>query len=210
VTRLRDDLTHAHEQIEGEQLLTLFRLTRLAPPSGDFELVLADTRKTYPAPAPTRRTETHPEADSEKRPYFTVEPLLFTLVRRLDEEPRPGESEYYLCVFAFDTFPRRAQHSHTFATFIKASGVAVEAHTISWLPRSQHIELARTQSEPGMNLDLHQTLSFARDLSARVYEWGPYRIRPELYIRSLWQIERLNSATQRRCSTGSSWCQEHC
>jgi hypothetical protein len=44
-----------------------------------------------------------------------------------------------------------------------------------------------------MNLDLDQTLNFARDISARAYEWGPYRIRPELYERSLRQIERLNN-----------------
>jgi hypothetical protein len=193
VTRLRDELTKAHEQIQGEQLLMLFRLTRFAPPSRDFERVLTDTRNTYPEPALRRRTEAHPESDSEKRPHFPAEPLPLAAVSSLDKEPRQGEPEYYLSVFAFDTVPRRAQYSHTFATFIKASGGSVEAHTISWLPRSKHIEVARTQSEPGMNLDLHQTLDFARGLSARVHEWGPYRIRPELYERSLRQIERLNS-----------------
>jgi hypothetical protein len=193
VTRLRDDLTRAHQQTKGEQLLMLFRLTRFAPPSPDFERVLADTRNTYPAPALRRRTEAHPEADWEKYPHFPAGPLPFTALSSLDEEPRQGEPEYYLSVFAFDTVPRRTQYSHTFATFIKSSGGSVEAHTISWFPRSKHIEVARTQSEPGMNLDLHQTLSFARGLCARVYEWGPYRIRPELYERSLRQTERLNS-----------------
>jgi ABC-type phosphate/phosphonate transport system substrate-binding protein len=192
VTRLRDELSKAHEQIEGEQLLMLFRLTRFAPPSADFERVLADTRKTYPAPAPRRTTEAHPEADSQKRPHLPAELPLFP-VSSLDQEPRQREPEYYLSVFAFDTVPRRAQHSHTFATFIKSSSGSVEAHTISWFPRSRHIEVARTQSEPGVNLDLQQTLGFARGLSARVYEWGPYRIRSELYERSLRQIERLNS-----------------
>jgi ABC-type phosphate/phosphonate transport system substrate-binding protein len=210
VTRLRDELTEAHKQIQGEQLLMLFRLTRFAPPSADFERVLADMRKTYPAPALRKRTEAHPEADSPsllslshegergraegvKRLLFSAEPLPFAAVSSLDQEPGQGEPEYYLCVFAFEGVPRRAQYSHTFATFIKASEGSVEAHTISWLPRSKHIEVARTQSEPGINLDLHQTLSFARGLSAGVYEWGPYRIRPELYERSLRQIERLNS-----------------
>jgi hypothetical protein len=44
-----------------------------------------------------------------------------------------------------------------------------------------------------VNLDLPETFRFARELGARVYEWGPYRIRPELYERGLRQIERLNS-----------------
>jgi ABC-type phosphate/phosphonate transport system substrate-binding protein len=193
VTRLRDQLTRAHEQIQGEQLLMLFRLTRFARPSGDFKRVLAETRNTYPEPALGRRTEAHPEFDSEKRGHFPADSLSLAALNTLDTEPRPGEPEYYLSVFAFDSVPRRSRYSHTFATFIKSSGGSVEAHTISWFPRSKHIEIARTQSEPGMNLDLDQTLSFARDLNARVYEWGPYRIRPELYERSLRQIERLNS-----------------
>ena len=184
VTHLRDELTKVHEQPRGQQLLTLFRQTRYDPPSRDLERVLADTRKTYPAPAPRRMVEAHPEADAEKGADFTAAPL---------QEPRQGEPEYYPCVFAIDSVPRRVQYSHTFATFIKSSGGSVEAHTISWLPRSKHIEVARTQGEPGMNLDLQQTLRFARGVGARVYEWGPYRIRPELYERSLRQIKRLNS-----------------
>jgi ABC-type phosphate/phosphonate transport system substrate-binding protein len=205
VTRLRDELTKAHQQIQGEQLLMLFRLTRFAPPSPDFERVLADMRKTYPAPALTRRTEAHTEADLQRRLHFPAEPLPFAAVSSLDKEPRQGEPEYYLCVFAFEGVPRRAQYSHTFATFIKSSGGSVEAHTISWLPKSKHVEVARTQSEPGMNLDLHQTLSFARGLVARVYEWGPYRIRPGLYERSLQQIERLNSGRIQYKALDGAW-----
>src|SRR5262249_40938735 len=193
VTRLRDGLTEAHQKRDGELFLTLFRLTRFAPPPRDFEPVLADTMKTYPAPALKKRTVAHPEANSEKLPHFQSEPFLLAAVSGLDKKPQQREPEYYLCVFAYDSVPRRSQNSHTFATFIKSSGGSAEAHTISWLPKSKHIEVARTQSEPGMNLDLHQTLSFARDSSARVYEWGPYRIRPELYQRSLRQIELLNS-----------------
>jgi hypothetical protein len=56
-----------------------------------------------------------------------------------------------------------------------------------------------------MNLDLHQTLSFARGLSARVYEWGPYRIRPELYERSLRQIERLDSGRIQYKALDGAW-----
>jgi ABC-type phosphate/phosphonate transport system substrate-binding protein len=193
VTRLRDGLTKAHKEKLGKLMLTLFRLTSFDVPSPDFERVLADTRNTYPAPALKKRTEAHADTGVGKRPHFPAEPSLFQAVSSLDGGSQPPNGEYYLCVFAFDSEPRRPQHSHTFATFIKSSGGAVEAHTISWLPRSQRIEVARIQSEPGMNLDLQQTLNFAREISARVYEWGPYRIRPELYERSLRQIDRLNS-----------------
>jgi ABC-type phosphate/phosphonate transport system substrate-binding protein len=203
VTRLRDGLTNAHREQKGEQLLMLFRLTRFDPPSRDFERVLADTRKAYPAPAPKKRIDAHPETDHEKRPYFSAAPLL--VVSGRNKGPRQREPEYYLCVFALDSVPPRAQSSHTFATFIKSSGGAIEAHTISWLSRSKQIEVGRTQSEPGMNLDLHETLGFARDLSAHVYEWGPYQIRPELYERSLRQIERLNSGRIQYKALDGAW-----
>jgi hypothetical protein len=144
-------------------------------------------------PSPYRRTgSSSPCSRNQRRPQFPAEPLLGAR-SSLDAVRRDGETEYYVSVFAFDSVPRRAQYSHTFATFIKSSGGSVEAHTISWFPQSRRIEVARTQSEPGMNLDLDQTLRFARSLDARVYEWGPYRIRPELYERGLRQIERLNS-----------------
>jgi hypothetical protein len=141
-------------------------------------------------------TEAHPVADLEEHSHFPAEPL---------EESRQGEPEYYLCVFAFETVPRRAKDSHTFATFIKSDGGSVEAHTISWLPKSKDIEVGRTQSEPGVNLDLPQTLRFARDLNADVYQWGPYRIRPELYERGLQQIERLNSARIQYKAIDGAW-----
>jgi ABC-type phosphate/phosphonate transport system substrate-binding protein len=205
VTRLRDGLTNAHKQRKGELLLTLFRLTRFVPPPGDFECVLADTRKTYPAPPLNTRTKAHYEADAGKRPHFSTGPLLLKAASNLDTEPRQQESEYYLCVFAFESVPRRSQYSHTFATFIKSSGGSVEAHTISWLPKSKQIEIARTQSEPGRNLDLQQTLAFSHDISARVYEWGPYRIRPELYERGLRQIERLSSGRIQYKALDGAW-----
>src|SRR5262249_49919207 len=80
VTRLRDGLTNAHQLKQGELFLTLFRLTRFVPPPPDFERVLADTRKTYPAPALKKRIEAHPEADSEKRLHFPAESLLVAAV----------------------------------------------------------------------------------------------------------------------------------
>jgi hypothetical protein len=56
-----------------------------------------------------------------------------------------------------------------------------------------------------MNLDLNQTLRFARGQSARVYEWGPYRIRRGLYERSLRQIERLNSGRIQYKALDGAW-----
>jgi ABC-type phosphate/phosphonate transport system substrate-binding protein len=205
VTRLRDELTRAHQQAAGKQLLTLLRLTGFAAPPPDFQRVLADTRRTHPAPVLKRRIEAHPVAVPGHSPNFRAEALRLAVLGSLDDEPRQGDAEYYLSVFAYESAPRRPQYAHTFATFIRSSGDSIEAHTISWLPRSEHIEVARPQSEPGMNLDLDQTLRLARRLSARVYEWGPYRIRHALYQRSLRQIERLNSGRIEYKALDGAW-----
>jgi hypothetical protein len=106
---------------------------------------------------------------------------------------RGSQVRYYMCVFAYQTEPRRPQFSHTFATFVKSDGDSFEAHTISWLPQSQAIRVLRRFSEPGANFGLMETLEIAAGVGARVYEWGPFEIEPELYQRALWQIDTLNS-----------------
>jgi ABC-type phosphate/phosphonate transport system substrate-binding protein len=204
VTRLRADLAKASQERQGE-LLLLFRQTSFAPPSPDFERVLTDTRKTYPAPALRRRTQVNVAVDSENRTDFRARPIVIAAANGADKEPRQGSPEYYLCVFAFETVRRRATGSHTFATFIKSSAGSVEAHTISWFPRSKQVHVNRTRGEPGQNFDLKQTLGIARGLAARVYEWGPYRIRPEFYERGLRQIERLNSGRIQFKALDGAW-----
>jgi hypothetical protein len=45
--------------------------------------------------------------------------------------------------------------------------------------------------EPGVNLDLHETLRYALDTGKRVVQWGPHECRPELYYRAVVQKEFL-------------------
>jgi hypothetical protein len=105
---------------------------------------------------------------------------------------------YYMMVFDADGGAPRS--SHTFATFVKATGKGskeeddqLEAHTISWMPESLEIAVLRRTPEPGVNLDLSATLRWARWVGARISMWGPYRIGKELYDRALTQEERLRS-----------------
>lgn len=49
VQRFRAGLLNAKKKAEGQRLLTLFRLTGFELPPKDFEKVLTDTRKAYPA-----------------------------------------------------------------------------------------------------------------------------------------------------------------
>jgi ABC-type phosphate/phosphonate transport system substrate-binding protein len=48
--RFRDGLINAGRKEEGQQMLTLFRLTGFDPVPDDFAKVLAETRKAYPLP----------------------------------------------------------------------------------------------------------------------------------------------------------------
>ena len=104
-----------------------------------------------------------------------------------------GEA-YYLLMFGSQRVPANPNHSHTFATFAKASwqgpgpcpaNPVLEAHTISWLPANLKVRTGALRPECGHNFDLHQSLDFAYCTKQRVSLWGPYRIEPELYCRAL-------------------------
>jgi len=123
-------------------------------------------------------------------------------------EPDRGagkQTRYYLCVFAYQTEPPRVQFSHTFATFVKSDGDSFEAHTISWLPRSLDIRVLRRFGEPGANFGLKETLEVAAGVGARIYEWGPFEIKPELYKRALRQIDTLNSGRILYKAVDANW-----
>jgi ABC-type phosphate/phosphonate transport system substrate-binding protein len=48
--RFQNGLLNANQKEKGQRLLNLFKLTGFAVPPGDFNQVLAETRKVYPAP----------------------------------------------------------------------------------------------------------------------------------------------------------------
>src|SRR5882724_6163311 len=80
---------------------------------------------------------------------------------------RSSEPTYYMVVFAYETTPRAPQTAHTFATFIKSDRSALEAHTISWFPRSNMVRLLK-RPEPGVNLDLQRTIENANAVHAQI------------------------------------------
>jgi hypothetical protein len=112
---------------------------------------------------------------------------------------RAGE-RFYVIVFAYQGEPPLPRNTHTFATFVRATGEGarpenhrVEAHTISWAPASGAVRAARLLPERGANLDLAATLRQAHRLGSRVSRWGPFQVQRELYERALGQIARLES-----------------
>jgi hypothetical protein len=106
---------------------------------------------------------------------------------------------YYMILFSQEGPGHEPWLSHTFATFIKATGDRSDKkhfrlghHTISWLPASRDVHLLRLRPEAGKNYTLKETLRLARSLNVRVSMWGPLQIDKELYERAMRQVKRLN------------------
>jgi hypothetical protein len=118
---------------------------------------------------------------------------VFLLDARADES-------YYMIVYGAQRTPNVPRFTHTFATFVKATGEGndktkykVEEHTISWIAKTKEIVVARARPEPGVNLSLKESLALAASLEEKVSMWGPFEIKKELYDRALKQIDRLES-----------------
>src|ERR1700687_729114 len=122
------------------------------------------------------------------------------LINVLLLEARADES-YYMIVYGAQRTPNVPRFTHTFATFVKATGEGndktkykVEEHTISWIAKTKEIVVARAKPEPGVNLSLKESMDLAASLEEKVSMWGPFEIKKDLYDRALKQIDRLESA----------------
>jgi hypothetical protein len=103
-----------------------------------------------------------------------------------------GDEFYYAMIFGSQSSPKLLQYTHTWATFIRAVGEGPDAsnyalyhHTISWLPATFDVQTWSVFPEPGVNLDLYQTLDVVHREREHVTMWGPFRILPQVYERSL-------------------------
>ena len=111
-----------------------------------------------------------------------------------------GEDFYYVLVFGSQQGPACVRYSHTFATFVRATGrgpcaqaYQLDAFTISWLPRTLDLRPLALAPEEGTNLGLADTLRWAQATDQRVSLWGPYQIERELFDRALAQARLLES-----------------
>jgi hypothetical protein len=99
---------------------------------------------------------------------------------------------YYVLIFGSQSQPKRLRYTHTWATFIRAvgegsdpNGYTLYHHTISWLPQTLEVRVWAPFPEPGVNLDLYETLRAVATSDQRVTMWGPFVITPDIYQRSL-------------------------
>jgi len=131
---------------------------------------------------------------------FAIVALMFGLAGPASAQVgQRGSTNYYMIMFAVQSEPNVARLSHTFAAFVRAAGpeanpsAQLDVQTISWMPRSLEIEPLRMFPTQGVNLNLAETLSWARSVDSRVTMWGPYPIEKELYDVAAHRSEQLKS-----------------
>ena len=118
--------------------------------------------------------------------------------------PARAGTFYYAMVFGSDASPKRLRYSHTWATFVKATGegtdpngYAIEMRTISWMPQKLDVRVFNPVPEPGVNLDLYRTLDVEYGHGDTVTMWGPFVVRPEIYERAGRVVSFLESGAAR-------------
>jgi hypothetical protein len=112
---------------------------------------------------------------------------------------RAGES-YFVLIFGSQSHPKQLRYTHTWATFVRAVGegpdpssYAIEACTISWLPRTLTIRTWSPVPEPGVNLDLERTLAAVYQHRESVTMWGPFVISQGSYEGAQRVVQVLDS-----------------
>jgi hypothetical protein len=135
--------------------------------------------------------------------FATARVLLLALLGLAAAPARAGEF-CYLMVFGSQSVPTHIKYTHSFATFVRATGqgpcadaYTLEVRTISWYPASLEVVAAALLPEPGVNLDLHTTLRVVLAHGERVSLWGPYRVDPDLFNRAWHQASLLESGQVR-------------
>jgi hypothetical protein len=124
-------------------------------------------------------------------------PALDVKVPALEREGVPPDERYYVIVFGSQSPLKRPKYTHTWATFIKVTDpefglkVDVEPSTISWMPKTLDIKAWNLTVEPGVNLELIETVELMLKSEQRVSMWGPYEMRPGLYKKLMIQKDFL-------------------
>jgi hypothetical protein len=117
-------------------------------------------------------------------------------------QPLPTPERYYMLIFAAQTTPRLPRYAHTFATLVKVcpgptgGPPALQTYTISWLPATLHIRTLALHPEPGVNLNMHDTIQWSLSNNMKVYLWGPYEVHPLFAARFLQQYQWLTFGGQ--------------
>jgi hypothetical protein len=114
------------------------------------------------------------------------------------DAPACAPDRYYLLLFGGQGNVLRPRTAHTWATYVRITPrpngtIFLEQFTISWLPATLDIRPWAIRSEPGVNLDLYQTLEFMSGSWQRISLWGPFEVSEEHYRNAARHKEELEA-----------------
>jgi len=113
--------------------------------------------------------------------------------------PKPPNERYFLMVFGSQSKPKVAKYTHSWATVVKVTDMgpgvapAIEPQTISWMPATLDIQSRSFRVEPGVNLDLHTSITEMLKHDEKIVMWGPYEIWHGAHHRFVTQKEFIDS-----------------
>ncbi len=114
--------------------------------------------------------------------------------------PASAAEYYYGLIFGSQSHPKLLRNTHTWATFVRAVGEGPDlstyqlyVHTLSWYPASMKVRVWAAKPEQGVNMTLEQTLAAVYANGESVTMWGPFVLTAEVYNRSVWVYQQLQS-----------------
>jgi hypothetical protein len=119
----------------------------------------------------------------------------------LARRPAPPGERYYLALFGSINSAKQPKHSHTWATMARVKQVPgqarpeIEVKTISWMPATLAIRPASMRVEPGVNLNLPDSVRAMKQDGQTIEMWGPYEVWHGFWERFSVQQAFLESGT---------------
>jgi hypothetical protein len=138
--------------------------------------------------------------------------LLLALLGAVLNGSASADEYYFSMIFGSQSEPKQLRYTHTWITLIRAVGEGpdlstynLELSTISWLPRTLEVRVLSPCPEPGINLDLYQTLDTVLANRESITMWGPFVNHKGVWERSLLIRSFLDSGqAQYRAIDGST------
>src|SRR5262245_3652073 len=130
-------------------------------------------------------------AGPRREPVKTPTPAAEMSFEQLFAMPVPANERYYVIVFGSQSSPKLPRLTHTWVTGVRATWndgqtePTLETHTISWMPATLHIRTFSRHVEPGVNLNMYDSIKIMQSKGERVSMWGPYEMRPHVFYRFL-------------------------
>ena len=138
-------------------------------------------------------------AGPRREPVHTPTPANDYSFEQMAAMPVPSNERVFVIVFGSQSTPKIPRLTHTWATAVRLTWLdgqtepQVETHTISWMPATLSIRTLSHSVEPGVNLNMYDSINIMRSKGERVSMWGPYETRYSLFRRFLIQKQFMES-----------------